>query len=129
MEQTYRNQTSTITKINMIANLKITTTQEAVAFLRAIANVNMQIAQVLQNSSLKEQQLINHLHTMSSPTPPQPEPVTPTPAKDLEPEVFTEEKSSEDEVEDKINKLKEARLANLAKARAAKKAKKESKGE
>lgn len=50
----YRNYTSTQQKIQMISQLRITTREEAVAFLRAVASINEQIAGVLQRDSLNE---------------------------------------------------------------------------
>lgn len=48
----YRGQTTTQEKIQAIATLRITTKAEAIAFLRAIANVNMQIADILQRQEI-----------------------------------------------------------------------------
>lgn len=48
----YRGQTTTQEKIQAIATLRITTKAEAIAFLRAIANVNVQIADILQRQEI-----------------------------------------------------------------------------
>ena len=48
----YRGQTTTQEKIQAIATLRLTTKAEAIAFLRAIANVNLQIADILQRQEI-----------------------------------------------------------------------------
>ena len=50
----YRGQTTTTQKIQAIASLRITTKAEAIAFLRAISNIEMQIADILQRSNMQE---------------------------------------------------------------------------
>lgn len=115
MENIYRNHTPALTQIKMLSNLRITTTQEAVAFLRAIQPINDQIAMVLQRNSIREQ------HAKQAAPTPAPQPVQPTPApvedKTFVPEDLTSDEGfSDNEVEAKVAKLK-----------AAKKSKKESK--
>ena len=44
----YRGQTTTQQKIQAITTLRITTKAEAIAFLRAISNIELQIAAILQ---------------------------------------------------------------------------------
>ena len=112
----YRNQTPTLTQIQMMSRMRITTAQEAVAFLRAAAPLNEQVAYVLQRSSLREQQAINNADMASRRTP-TPEP-TPTPVvsslaeddKTFVPEdLSSDEGYSDTEVEAKVAKLKKAR--------------------
>lgn len=106
----YRNQTSTMSQIQMMSRMRITTPQEAVAFLRALAPLQTQVAYVLQRSSLNIQQNINRevQKPISEPTPVE----TPAPVQH---EVFvpedlsSEEGFSEKEVEEKVAKLKKAR--------------------
>lgn len=48
----YRGQTSTQEKIQAISTIRITTKAEAIAFLRAISNINVQIADILQRQEI-----------------------------------------------------------------------------
>lgn len=104
----YRNQTNTIQLITNLSHIRITTVQEAVAFLRAIQPLQDQVAYVLQRYSLRSQQDINKAQATPIPEP--------TPVKTVEepkpvfvPEdVTTEEGFSESEVEAKVAKLKKA---------------------
>lgn len=50
----YRGQTTTQQKIQAISTLRITTKAEAIAFLRAISSINLQIADILQRSNMQE---------------------------------------------------------------------------
>lgn len=50
-----RNQLSTIQKIQMISTLTITTYDEAIAFLRSISGINLQVADIIQRHSLQVQ--------------------------------------------------------------------------
>lgn len=50
----YRGQTTTMQKIQAVSSLRITTREEAIAFLRAIADVNNQIAGILQRQNMQE---------------------------------------------------------------------------
>ena len=50
----YRGQTTTTQKIQAISTLRITTKAEAIAFLRAISNIELQIADVLQRSNMQD---------------------------------------------------------------------------
>lgn len=50
----YRGQTTTTQKIQAISTLRITTKEEAIAFLRAISNIHLQIADVLQRQNMQE---------------------------------------------------------------------------
>lgn len=49
----YRGQQSTQQKIQAITSLRITTRSEAIAFLRAISNIEVQIADILQRENMK----------------------------------------------------------------------------
>lgn len=49
-----RNQTTTQQKIQSISMLQITTKEEAIAFLRAISNINIQIASILQRDNFRD---------------------------------------------------------------------------
>lgn len=50
----YRGQTTTQQKIQAVATIRITTKAEAIAFLRAISNIELQIADVLQRSNMQD---------------------------------------------------------------------------
>ncbi len=50
----YRGQTTTQQKIQAITTLRITTKAEAIAFLRAISNIELQIADILQRANMQE---------------------------------------------------------------------------
>lgn len=108
----YRNQTNTIAQITMMSHMKITTPQEAVAFLRAIQPLQEQVAFVLQRSSLRTQQEVNKAQAIvEKPVEPTPEP-TPVvePEKPFEAEdLSTDEGYSDKEVEEKVEKLKKAK--------------------
>lgn len=107
----YRNQTPALAQIQMMGRMRITTPQEAVAFLRASASLNEQVAYVLQRASLAQQQAVNRATT---PTPVQEEaPVVetvPEPEVGFVPEdLSTEEGFSDSDIEEKVEKLKRAR--------------------
>lgn len=55
----YRNYSSTQQKIQMVSQLRITNREEAMAFLRAVSNINLQIADVLQRESINALALKN----------------------------------------------------------------------
>lgn len=106
----YRNQTSTMSQIQMMGRMRITTPQEAVAFLRALAPLQTQVAYVLQRSSLSIQQNINRevQKPIAEPTPVE----TPAPVQHeafVPEDLSSEEGFSEKEVEEKVAKLKKAR--------------------
>lgn len=50
----YRGQTTTMQKIQAISTLRITTREEAIAYLRSMANINLQIADILQRQNMQE---------------------------------------------------------------------------
>lgn len=107
----YRNQTNTISQITMMSHMKITTPQEAVAFLRAIQPLQEQVAFVLQRKSITDQQVVNRAQAVTAPVEPTPEP-TPVvePDKPFEAEdLSTDEGYSDKEVEEKVEKLKKAK--------------------
>lgn len=106
----YRNQTNTMTQITMLNRLRITTSQEAVAFLRAIQPLQEQVAMVLQRESLRKQQDLNR-RVIPTPTTPEPAPApAPEPEKKFEPEdLSSDEGYSESEIEAKVEKLKKSK--------------------
>ena len=105
----YRNQTNTITQITNLSHIRITTVQEAVAFLRAIQPLQEQVASVLQRSSVVAQREINKAQVPAPAPAPAPTPVE-EPQKVFVPEdLTTEEGFSDSEVEAKVAKLKKAR--------------------
>lgn len=105
----YRNQTNTIQLITNLSHIRITTVQEAVAFLRAIQPLQEQVAAVLARSSMQVQREINRAQaTTPAPTP---EPtVVEEPKKVFVPEdISSDEGFSDAEVEAKVAKLKKAK--------------------
>lgn len=93
----------------MMSRMRITTPQEAVAFLRALAPLNQQVAYVLQRSSLNLQHDINRQQPAPVVEAPAPTPVV-EPEKTFVPEDLTSNEGfSEKEVEEKVSKLKKAR--------------------
>lgn len=113
MNPMYRNQTNNMSIIQAVGAMRITTPQEAVAFLRAEQNVHNQIVGVLQRVSLRNQQELNRQVTL----PVEPKPVetpAPEPAKTFEPEdLSSDEGFSEEEVEKRVSQLKSARRFSL----------------
>ena len=108
----YRNQTPTMTQIQMLAQMRITTVPEAVAFLRAMRPINDQIAGVLQRASLAQQIEINRTSLAKEPVeePVKSEVKDPEPQKVFVPEdLLTEEGYSEEEEKAKVDKLKAAK--------------------
>lgn len=107
----YRNQTPTLAQIQAMSRMRITKPQEAVAFLRAVAPLNEQVAFVLQRASLREQQNINKSVTVDYA--PEVVEAEPTPVQEI-PKTFVPEDLSSDEgfsdsdVEKKVAKLKAA---------------------
>ena len=105
----YRNQSNTIQLITNLSHIRITTVQEAVAFLRAIQPLQTQVAEVLQRSSVRLQQEVNRA-TAPAPAPRVEAPVVEETPKVFVPEdVSTEEGFSDAEVEAKVAKLKKAK--------------------
>ena len=106
----YRNQTPTMTQIMLLSQMRITTVQEAVAFLRAMRPINDQIAGVLQRVSLQQISQVNHQQAAAAAPQPVEEPTPVEPEKKFVPEdLSTDEGYSDKEVEDKVEKLKSAK--------------------
>lgn len=103
----YRNQTNAMAQIQALGRMRITTVPEAIAYLRIQAAINAQIAQVLQTASIHVQRQLNQPVAPA----PAPEPVSvPEPTKPFEPEELSvDEGFSEEEIEAKVEKLKNAR--------------------
>lgn len=114
----YRNQTSAISQIQAMSRIRITTPQEAVAFLRALAPLHEQVAYVLQRSSIRSQQNANRIDNTvremnrraaaATPVSPVPDPTTTFEPEDLK----TEEGFTESDIEEKVAKLKKARKSS-----------------
>ena len=112
MDNVYRNHTSAMGLIQMLGSVRISTTQEAVAMLRAMQPINAQIAAVLQRAGLREQQLINRsvqrtVQEVEQPVVEQTE--LPTAPVFTPEDLTTEEGYSEEEIEAKVAKLKSAK--------------------
>lgn len=107
----YRNQTPTMDQIKMIGTMRITTPQEAVAFLRAIQPINEQVAYVLQRVGLREQHAINRevAKPIEEVEIEQPAPTVEAPKEFVPEEMDTDEGYSEKEIEDRVAKLKSAK--------------------
>ena len=106
----YRNQTNTLAQIQAMSRMRITNSQEAVAFLRALAPLQEQVAFVLQRASIARQQEINKASQV--PVQETPAPVsTPVSAPEtfVPEDLSSDEGFSEKEVEEKVEKLKAAR--------------------
>lgn len=103
----YRGQSSAMQKIQQISTLSVTSMDEAVAFLRAISNVNTQIAAIIQ----REQTNLRILRQAKTAEP------TPAPVQE---EVKVVEPVAEtvnfEEVEEHSDTQKASRVARLKKA-------------
>ena len=117
MANVYRNQTQTIEEIKRMQRIRITTSQEAVAFLRAIAPLHEQVAAVMQRTSISAQHAVNRAMTEEVKPEPENKPeevkevkeVVADAPKALVPEdLSSDEGYSEKEVEEKVAKLKKA---------------------
>lgn len=107
----YRNQTNTLTQIKQLAGMRVTTTQEAVALLRAFIPLYEQVCAVLQRNSVNDQYVSNKPIQPVEPAEPEPAP-TPEPNLEnkLEPETFNEDEDfSEDEKAKRVAELKETK--------------------
>lgn len=104
----YRNQSNTMTQITNLSHLRITTTQEAVAYLRAVQPLNEQVAAVLQRAALQNQHSLNQV---VKPVAPQPEPApTPEPEKKFVPEdLSSDDGYSDAEVEAMVARLRKTK--------------------
>ena len=108
-----RNQSNTIVQITNLSHMRITTVQEAVAFLRAIQPLNEQVASVLQRASIARQQVINRAIAPTPAPEPAPQEAPVEPDKPFEPEeMSSDEGYSEKEVKEKVTKLKKANEPN-----------------
>lgn len=109
----YRNQTNNMNIIQALATMRITTPQEAVAFLRAEQTIHIQIAGVLQRVSIGTQQNINRKLARTIPVQQVEEPApAPEPEKPFEPEDLSSDGGfSEEEVEKRVAQLKSAKKA------------------
>lgn len=106
----YRNQTNTLAQIQAMARMRITNSQEAVAFLRALAPLQEQVAFVLQRASIVRQQEINRASQVPAQETPAPAPTPVSAPETFVPEdLSSDEGFSEKEVEEKVEKLKAAR--------------------
>ena len=101
----FRNFTTTQQKIQSISMLQLNTKEEAIAFLRAISNINLQIANILQRENFRELAIKNQ----AAPAPVKvEEPTTPEPEPEVEPLVVEEEEHTEDQKTERVSKLKKA---------------------
>ena len=105
----YRNQTNTLAQIQAMGRMRITNSQEAVAFLRALAPLQEQVAFVLQRASIARQQEINKVSQVPVQEAPAPAPVVSAPETFVPEDLSSDEGFSEKEVEEKVEKLKAAR--------------------
>lgn len=106
----YRNQTNTLAQIQAMARMRITNSQEAVAFLRALAPLQEQVTFVLQRASIVRQQEINRASQVPVQETPAPAPTPVSAPETFVPEdLSSDEGFSEKEVEEKVEKLKAAR--------------------
>lgn len=102
----YRNQASTSQKIQMIATLRITTREEAIAFLRAIGDIQVQCANIMQKDSLLLQSIRNRQAPKVEKEPvvePKEDPAEPTPI-----DLTEEEQHSEKDVAERLKQLRKA---------------------
>lgn len=104
----YRGQTTTQQKIQAITTLRITTKAEAIAFLRAISNIEIQIADILQRSNMQEVAARNQ--TIKPIAEAKAVQEAPTAPEEPEPQVTFEEEETHTEDQ------KKSRLARLKKA-------------
>lgn len=102
----YRGQQSTQQKIAAISQLRITTKAEAIAFLRAISNIEVQIADILQRQEIAAVSARNQtIKPIEEAAKVQTTPVVEEPE---EPMFEDKEEHSEDEKKTRIAKLKKA---------------------
>lgn len=102
----YRGQQTTQQKIAAIAQLRITTKAEAIAFLRAISNIEVQIADILQRSEIADVSARNQtIKPIEEAVAVQSTPVVEEPD---EPMFEDKEEHTESEKETRVAKLKKA---------------------
>ena len=105
----YRGQTTTQQKIQAITTLRITTKAEAIAFLRAISNIELQIADVLQRSNMQEIAARNQTVKPIEEAKAAQEPAPVAPEQQELPLNFEEEEAhTEDQKKTRVAKLKKA---------------------
>lgn len=100
----FRNFTSTQQKIQSISMLQINTKEEAIAFLRAISNIELQIAQVLQRENFRELSIKNQV----APVKVEEAPVVEEEKVEETPVPTEEEEHSDSQKAARVNKLKKA---------------------
>lgn len=102
----YRGQQSTQQKIAAISQLRITTKAEAIAFLRAISTIEIQIADILQRQEIRA---VGAANQTIKPIEQAKEVQTTTVVEEPEEPMFEEkEEHTESEKESRIAKLKKA---------------------
>ena len=102
----YRGQQSTQQKIAAISQLRITTKAEAIAFLRAISSIEIQIADILQRQEIKAVGAANQ--TIKPIEQAKEVQTTPVVEEPEEPMFEDAEEHTEDEKKSRIAKLKKA---------------------
>ena len=102
----YRGQSTTQEKIQAISTLRITTKAEAIAFLRAISNINVQIADIMQRQEIAAVSARNQtIKPVAEAVKVQETPVVEEPEQPM----FEEkEEHTEDEKASRVAKLKKA---------------------
>lgn len=102
----YRGQQSTQQKIAAISQLRITNKAEAIAFLRAISNIEIQIADILQRQEIRAVGAANQ--TVKPIEQAKEVQTTPVVEEPEEPMFEDKEEHTEDEKKTRIAKLKKA---------------------
>ena len=104
----YRGQTTTQQKIQAITTLRITTKAEAIAFLRAVSNIELQIADIIQRSNMQDIAARNQVVVpVEEAKEEQAAPVTPE-QPELPLNFEEEEEHTEEQKKTRIEKLKKA---------------------
>lgn len=105
----YRGQTSTMQKIQAVSTLRITTREEAIAFMRAISNINLQVADILQRQNMQAISAKNNARAAEELKKVEKVQEAPAPVEEEEPVVFEEgEEHTEEQKENLLKKLKKA---------------------
>lgn len=105
----YRGQTSTMQKIQAVSTLRITTREEAIAFMRAISNINLQVADILQRQNMQAISAKNNARAAEELKKVEKVQEAPAPVEEEEPVVFEEEEEhTEEQKENLLKKLKKA---------------------
>lgn len=104
----YRGQTTTQQKIQAVTTLRITTKAEAIAFLRAISGIELQIADILQRSNMQDVAARNQVVVpVEEAKVEQAAPATPE-QQELPLNFEEEEEHTEDQKKTRVAKLKKA---------------------